>query len=529
MQRDSISQSVLSKQHWFYIIALLLLGYCFFYLASSRIPLLDPDEPRYAEAAREMLETGDWINPQFNYINRWDKPVLFYWFLLWSFQVAGVSASAARFVPALFGTLVMLLIFFWGWVRGRARHGFLAACIWASMVIVVTVSRLVITDMALCFFIALSIALAYESWKKPSRLLLVMSYSSMAIASLIKGPVGIVLPGLVFVVFLLSKRDISVLFHRQHLLGFFVFLLISVPWYWIQTAHYGMAFLQYFFIKHNLQRAVTDQLKHTEALYYYIPIILGGIFPWTVYLPQSLMRFKEKWSDDWFRINMIWCVTVLVVFSLSRAKLPTYILSLFVPMAMLLGSFWDNIFSDRLRPRKGLFISLAVLGLIHVVFISIFPQYWYQLSAVDPGHMRMLFVPSFFVILIMLYMVFRDRFRFVFVMMIAYLFLIGIPVLFSIGPTLGQMRSMKSIANVIPEGAEVGFYKLYKPSLVFYTKRCILRIDTMDALKNKIKQAESFYCVMRENEYQQLKEQGVDLYVLQQTWDKVLVINKNMK
>ncbi|MDP8219179.1 MAG: glycosyltransferase family 39 protein, partial [Candidatus Theseobacter exili] len=339
----------------------------FLRLGSS--PLLDPDEPRYAETARQMLITGDWVTPRFNGDVRWDKPPLFYWLVGFSYKLFGVSEWAARFPAALLGFLGIFITYWIGYFIWGRRTGFFSGLILATSLEYILVARLSITDMTLTFFILASLAF-YLKTRGGDRRFAFWFWIVCALAVLTKGPIGILLPFLIIVVDTLISwkyKNLSCLVSAE---GILAFLIIALSWFFVEASIHGREYLEYFFLEHNLGRFTADSLGHTNPVYFFIPVLAAGFFPWVFFLPRAIFQRcggSDEAVIDGSRFILVWMLAVFIFFSLSTQKVVTYILPLYPAVALLVG----NLFAEVIKNKKNLileillvvsFFSAAVIG-----------------------------------------------------------------------------------------------------------------------------------------------------------------------
>ena len=338
-----------------------LLGICLLTLfAGLGSPAIaDSDEAFYAESAREMVESGDWLTPHFNYIYRFEKPVLYYWLAASAYLVAGVGEAAARFPSALAGLGLTLLAFAAARRWYDASTGFLAGVITATSFGYVVMARQALPDLTLAFFVTLAIWAALVAWLGPSlrgeeptqdsrhrTIWLALSAVGAAGAILTKGPVGIALP--VIVVgplvgweYWTGRARTTV---RLIDLALFaaIFLVLATPWFLGMTLVHGPSYLDRFFVAENLDRFATPRYNDPRPFWYYAPIVAGGMLPWSpfmlLWVPASARALRRRFGGS---VNAVrfgwWAVAPLLFYSLSVGKQPRYILPILPPLAILLA------------------------------------------------------------------------------------------------------------------------------------------------------------------------------------------------
>ena len=341
------------------LVVLAVAGVAFF-AGLDRAAISDADEAFYAEAAREMIESGDYLTPRYNYENRFQKPVLFYWAVAASYAVAGVGAAAARISSALSGVGIAAIAWYLGRRWFGERTGLIAGLIVSTSFGCVAMARLSLPDLPLAFFITASIAAGclalFEPGPVRSRPMLLAAIAA-GLGFLTKGPIGLVVPLVVLIpILFLERRDALRL--GPTLLALLVFATIALPWYGVMTAVHGMAYLHSFFLTDNLERFATTRFNYPRPAWFYVPIILGGLLPWTAFAPlwiPGVVRFVRHRAAPsratlWL---LVWAVFPLLLFSVSVGKQPRYVLPILPPVAVLLAAALDARLASAGRPAGG--------------------------------------------------------------------------------------------------------------------------------------------------------------------------------
>jgi 4-amino-4-deoxy-L-arabinose transferase-like glycosyltransferase len=306
--------------------------------------LLHPDEGRYAEIAREMAASGDWVTPRLNGLKYLEKPPLQYWITAASYRMFGVHEWTARLWPALAGLLAVAAIGISGCALGGPALGVFAAIALAGTLWHAGMAQIVSLDSGLAFFLALAfaglvIAQRAGTGAATRRRWMWVTWGAMAGAVLSKGPVGIVLPAGVLVVYTIINRDWE-LWRRLHLKsGIAIFLLITAPRF-IAVTRANDEFFTFFFVHEHFQRFLTEEHQRAGPWYYFIPLAAAGSLPLLAILAFGVRRI---WHDggastgifSWRRLALVWAAFVFVFFSVSGSKLPSYILPMFAPLALV--------------------------------------------------------------------------------------------------------------------------------------------------------------------------------------------------
>lgn len=301
--------------------------------------LFEPDEGRNAEKAREILVLNDWVTPHENFVPVLDKPMFFYWLVAGSFKLFGVSEWAARLPSALAALGCLLLVF--RFAEGRWGRW---VALWSTLILATCIEffllgRLVINDMTLTLFMTLVLCTFYSAAQSEERragkLQCLVLYLGLSAGLLIKGLVGLVIPGMICFFYLLLSRRWSVL-RRMHLLpGAVGCLALVLPWYlWAEARNPG--YLYYYFWDEHFVRYLTDEFNRSKSWYYFLMVMTIGFAPWIALLPIVARRLWRKLDDDDLFL-VLWIALPTLFFSASSSQLPHYILPTFPALAVLTG------------------------------------------------------------------------------------------------------------------------------------------------------------------------------------------------
>ncbi len=302
----------------------------------------EPDEGRYAEIAREMLVSHDWVTPRLDGFLFFDKPPLHYWASATAYLAFGVHPWSARLWCALTGLLAMLAV---GWAGKRLfghEVGGYAMAILGSSLVFAMAAHLDTLDVSVSAFLALGMAFflvaQFDPSAAPHRVWLnVLMWTSLALAILSKGLIGVVLPGLALVVFVLWQRDIRMIWRTSPWLGLLVIAVIAAPWF-VMICRVHPAFFDYFFIREHFTRFLTSDDGRSKPIGFFIPVVVLGLFPWTLLLPWRRADWKLLDSrDPARRFLLVWVGVTFLFFSASHSKLTFYVLPLFPAAALLLA------------------------------------------------------------------------------------------------------------------------------------------------------------------------------------------------
>lgn len=345
------SSNIQTEIGWVWLaVAIAWLTICF---RLGSLPLLQPDEGRNAEVAREMKLSGAWLVPTYNGVDYLDKPAFYFKAVALCLAVFGDNETAARIPSAVFGLALLALVFaFCREVHGT-RCGLLAVIVTATLPLFVMNSRTVIFDMALAFFVCGAIFAGYLAEEMEGRVrrnLYLLGAAATGLATLVKGPVGVVLPLLVLLVFNRVEGRRGAWRRLLSPLNLLVFFGVTLPWFvGLCLAHRD--FLHYGLVEETFHRFTTARTFHrSEPFYFYLLIIAVTFFPWSLLLPEAgLATWRERWAKSHRadRLCLLWSVAVVVFFSISQSKLPGYILSVTVACGILVARLFEVALADQ--------------------------------------------------------------------------------------------------------------------------------------------------------------------------------------
>jgi 4-amino-4-deoxy-L-arabinose transferase-like glycosyltransferase len=333
--------------------ALLLAGFCgfLFFYGLAQFGLIGADEPRYAQVAREMLERRDWTTPTLGGQPWLEKPPLYYWQAIVAYKIFGVSDFAARLPSAFDATLLVLAIYFF-LRRIRPGSDLDGALIVASCAGIIGYARAASTDMPLAAAFGIGM-LAWWNWRESGkRVFLAAFFGFIALGMLAKGPVAPFLAGAVIMLYAVAVREFRLVWRTLWLPGILLFCVIALPWYFAVQMR-NPQFFREFILEQNLGRFSRNIYHHLQPFWYYLPVTLLGLVPWTVYVIAALIHPIQKWwsgrnlayKEEESRSGKLalfaccWLIVPLLFFSVSQSKLPGYILPAIPAGGLLLAIY----------------------------------------------------------------------------------------------------------------------------------------------------------------------------------------------
>ncbi|MES2049172.1 MAG: glycosyltransferase family 39 protein [Pseudomonadota bacterium] len=357
---------------WSLVIGFLLV---WFYMLGART-LVPTDEGRYAEMAREMAATGDWITLRLNGIKYFEKPPLQTWMNALTFELFGLGNWQARLWTGLCGLLGIALVVHTGRKVFNLRVGIISGLILASSLMWSAASHYNSLDLSVAAMMAISLCSLLlsqrdDASKSEQRNYMLLCWIGMALAVMTKGLIGIVLPGGVLFVYTFVARDWSI-WKRLHMgKGLLIFFAIVSPWF-ILIALKNPEHPQFFFIHEHLQRFTSNVHKRYQPPHFFVAVLALGILPWLGLLLQGLWSGVKKETAGFQakKMLLVWTLFIFVFFSISNSKLIGYILPIFPSLAILIACQIETASSKTLRFAAGLFTLAGLAGLAYALMAS---------------------------------------------------------------------------------------------------------------------------------------------------------------
>lgn len=355
---------------------LFLIPLIFYIGLLSVIPQLEPDEARYSLIAQAMNESGNYVTPHIKNTVYLEKPPLVSWVTAGFFKLFGENDFSSRLFSSLCAWGCILLVYFMGRHIRDEKTGIYAAAILTVSSLHFVLGHINILDMPLTFFICFSIWMGYLGLKKQNNYLIYLFYFVCALTFLTKGLIGVVFPFAILIIWLIwikKWRNILPLFSP---VGILIFLIVVCPWI-LMAQKENADFLWFFFIREHFLRFTTTMHGKTEPFYFYLPIIIGGTIPWSVYLIKSwnskILRGSVL-SGEESKLFVVWFLFVFVFYTASSSKLAPYIAPLFIPLALFAGCMMKEYEQSGLPEnsrRRKIFFHIAIIIQSLVLFAAL--------------------------------------------------------------------------------------------------------------------------------------------------------------
>ena len=381
------------KRNFRRILLLLLMSYVFFVLGNGIVSLTSPDEVFYVQTAKEMVQHNTWLTPYLFGAPQFEKPVFLYWLLRTAFVIFGISGFSARFFPALFATIGVIAVYFLSLLGFKnEKKAFIVSLVLMSNGLYVGLARTVFTDMVFSVFISLSLLSFFWGYsaEKNKGLGISLFFVFSGLATLTKGPLGILLPFLTVVSFLSIRKELKYLFSKHLLWGIFIFVVVAVPWYVFMINKYGSGFIGEFFYNDHLRRFIEAEHAANDKWYFYPFATIGCMFPWSLYAVFSLIYLFMNLKKDTLPIYVFlacWIAVVFIIFQSAHSKLISYIFPIFPALAVITGDFIYEKIALKSYRRIFYSVSLAtvfILMLLPLVLFVFLLKYQSYLSSRMP-------------------------------------------------------------------------------------------------------------------------------------------------
>lgn len=514
--------------------------------------LIKPDEGRYAEIAREMAVSGDFVTPRLNGIKYFEKPPLQYWATAAAFKVFGEQEWTARLWTGTTGFFCVLLVFFTGQRLFGRNAGLFAAAVAASSLLFLLIGHINTLDMGLTFFLQLALSgflLAQrEATPEQARGWMLVTWVALALAVLSKGLVSLVLPGAALAAYSLLGRDFSP-WRRLHVArGLPLLLLIAAPWF-VAVSLANPEFFDFFFIHEHFERFLTKSHGRYQPWWYFLPILAVGALPWTLAMLHALLAAWPKSAFAAFqpkRFLFVWAVLTFLFFSASGSKLPSYILPIFPALALLAGDMLSRI------GRRALLVHLGAVTVVAAVALFLLPKVSTFADKETPHEMMSRYAQWLTTsaailgagVLAALWLAWKARLRPAVLVLAIAAFFAGLGVLLG-HERLGRSNSShyisKQVRPLLTEGVPFYSVRMYEQTLPFYLQRTLTLVEYQDEMAFGLKQepekwvpsTEKFkerwlsdrdaFAVMEEGTYGQLLAAGLPMKIVAQDTRRIIV------
>ena len=473
-----------AKQWPFAFIAVLAASALAFFFGLGRLGFLGPDEPRYAEVAREMFASGDYISTRLCGCLWFEKPVLLYWMSAAGYHLFGVNEFAARLPSALAALTTVALLY--AALRRVALPGLAlaASVVLATSGIFIAYARVATPDMLLTAAMTAALLTALLFTRATGRdrsIYWGLSWLFMGLGMLAKGLVGLVLVLAILAVYFVVSGQLRSVRWRDLLVGIVVFLAVAGSWYVPVIMRHGWAFIEEFFVRHHFERYTTNEFGHPQPVYFFLLVALAGTAPWMFFLIPAFARLRSleprnNIRDSIMTLAWVWVAVPLLFFSLSESKLPGYILPTFPALAVIIGAEVERVWmGDRNRALR---VAAWVTALALVSMGVGFMVYLHRESASLNGWHAVLAGIPLGLAVVSAVAIAAHKQRALIASAAGVVLVLVLASVILLFPTLRDEVSLKSLsleaAAALKPGEKIGFYLKKDFAAVFYAEGRVL-------------------------------------------------------
>ncbi len=533
------------------IHAVLLLAISLPYLVNlGTSSIWDASEAFYAETPREMLTTGDYLAPHFNFQPRVQKPPLTYWIIAASYKALGISEFAVRLPGALAAIGVILFTYGIARLLYNPRAALIAAMITAATARIFILARRLPIDIFLLFFLMGTLFFLLRAILTRKTHLWLCAYVFAGFGFLTKGPVALLIPAGACIIWALWSRKLKI--GETHLLsGAIVFLAVVLPWYLLIFNRHGWTYVAPFFLRDNLGRFASETMGPSRGLFYYIGVGATDFFPWSVLaLCAFCLLWKHRKSEQplkslSFGLPVIWCVLTFVFFSLSKNKQEYYIAPIYPVAAIIISSLLDRAMkkNDAIRdpgPESAIAIpasesSVVPMRTSHtswwiwafsfqaVVLFAFSFLTFYVFRFFMPDILPVLrYVPSLLLVAgsaLFIRSIFRRKLIQCFSVLLAVLWIMYMMCATIYLPALERFRPVKDLCRIIETQLdaddEAGYFRTALPSMVFYLRRPIFEENNVAAMRRRLLSRKRVFCILSQKAYNSFAgSRDLEVYIL---------------
>ncbi|MDI6731152.1 MAG: glycosyltransferase family 39 protein [Candidatus Margulisbacteria bacterium] len=508
------------------IFILLLLSAFLYFFMLGNFSLYNAAETTYGEFIKQIRLTGDWLTMHYNGQIIFDKPPLYFWLAAITTYIIGFNEFAIRFWAAFCGVLTVITTYFLGKKFYNERVGFLSGIIVMTAFQFLIQSRIAELDIVLTLCITLALLCFYIGYTEGKTKYYWGFYVATAFATLIKGIIGLALPGFAIFLFLLIKKDLPRLKEMKILPGLLIYLIISAPWYIAEGVLHGSMFTEFvvgFLFLSRFQSVVSG---HPGPWYYYFLALILGFAPWSHFLPYAFIRTwrqgRRSFTND-LRLTtydqkllmLCFIIPIFIIFSLAKTKLPNYVLPLYPFLAIMVAKLWDDFWGEeKNRLWKGMAVANGLLAVVVILIIIGFillgtnqyagpyrEQLW-QLQLLA----GILVAGSSISILAF----FCRQYKVSFYALPAMVFIITFVLTTLTLPTVEKYKGEKELGQLIGQnlkpGQKIAAYDTgNRPGIVFYNSQPIIFLQNHNQLITFLHQQKGF-CITSPAEYEKVKK-----------------------
>ncbi len=439
------------------------------------------DEARNAECAREMLESGNYIVPTYNYKLRTDKPPLHYYFMMASYSLFGVSEWSVRLFSVIFGCLTILISYFFS-----KRWFGIKAGIWTAIVLLSSIHfsiqfHMSVPDPYLIFFITAALFLFYDALQTQSILKSYLMYTCIALGTLAKGPIAIALPGLIMLLFLIFTKQLSFknIWKLRPLEGIFIVALIALPWYIAVHQQTNGAWTQGFFFEHNMDRFSNTKEGHGGTFLIAPLFVILGMLPFSAFFIKAIKKAYTNKHNQALLLSLITLFTIVGFFMISSTRLPNYTAPAYPFFAIILSYYVSGIKEYNIKPELIVMVVFAFL-LVPAAYFGFQAEY-----ALRPlSKLAVFILPSAIICAIAYLYYIKKKLRLSIHLMALGFFFSAMIISQLMYSNVAASNPVNKTLTLVNNHKHLAYYKKFNQSYPFYLKKQITQLSTSKELRH---------------------------------------------
>jgi 4-amino-4-deoxy-L-arabinose transferase-like glycosyltransferase len=513
------------------LIALLCLAAVPYFTRLGASSLWDSNEAFYTETPREMIESGDLVNPSFNFQPRFNKPPLSYWIVSAFYKLFGVSATSERLAIAALAIMMLAIAFTLGRLLYSTEAGLYAAIALAIAPRFLMFSRRIMIDVAIAMLMAAILAFFALAESRPAerKRYLILMYVAAGLGVMTKGPVAVALPAIAFVIYLALHRELRRLREMMLPLGALIVAAIVSPWYLAIYEQHGWHYISTFILKDNLSRYTQPVWGPRRGYFFYVPVIIGDMFPWSLFFIAALLTGAWRWLKSskqlsleqagslnlrLQRLCLIWVAVIVIFFSFSQNKEDLYILPIYPAVAAVVGAYLARALRDDSAKIISQWVrwTAAALGLLlaatgaGILYVFAHSSADYQF---DGARLSGVFAIAGGLAGLTVALLKRQRLALLAsaLTVVAFNWVCVLRVLPDFERFKPVLPMCERIANEAPADAMIGYYRYAAPSMTFYLRREVFAYYEPEELLAAFASGRTIYCLMLAEDYESLKPQ----------------------
>ena len=489
------------KYFWF----LLGLSALLLFPGLGKTPLWIYDEVRNAECAREMYERNDWIVPTFNGGLRTLKPPLHYYFMFGGFEIFGVTEWGARFFSAVFGVLTIFITYFFVKKYSTQRQAFITSLVLLSSTHFLFEFRMSVPDPYLIFLNTLSLFTAYIYFKEKKFCWLLVCAITMGLGTLAKGPVAIALPGAAIFIWLIWEKRLREILSWKILVAGIIMFAVAIPWYLLVDKETNGEWTKGFFLQHNFGRFSEPMEGHGGPFIIVPLIVLLGLLPASIFIGESLKKFKTRFSDPFLRLAFSVVAIFIIFYSISSTKLPNYAMPCYVFVATLLGLFINKAWEENKAPLYPFIILLIInVALPVAAFLGIKKEVNTTGMENLAGFLLILTTAA----IISFYFMLKKNFRKAAISSFILYCLFHVLMFNWLYPAIYKQNPMSKTIDLVKKYDHIVSYQIFHPSYTYYLPERVPVFKNLDSLRIYLQENKAAI-ISRKNFAEELRSIGL--------------------